>query len=140
MDRLCAQCESLDALFALVLKAVLEETEGNGNVAWAMIEIHLSKAAMYGEAVSYKKEHSLDERGGVVQERQCFGVIGIAVMTLVGINACERTARQPVLADIDLQFAGPVVHSGNLITYLFKLENLLAKVSRCSSCCSSCCF
>lgn len=122
----CTAGLDLPGLVSATEKAILEMgTKAGGRfiVQEARIEVGLCKATMFGEDVRFVKTRRFGVDGSVEVSRTCFEVKEVKIMVLVGVNAYERQARQPLMVGFGLWF-----EEANLDN-LFRLENSVVDVS-----------
>lgn len=110
-----------------------EEGRPRGNVVRsARVEVRFPKAGMYGElGVMMAETWAWGKEGGDGRrEVMMVGLPDVKVMTLVGVNACERTARQPVMVGL---WVRGVVEGDGLRGWAatFRMERVLVQVCPC---------
>ncbi|KAK5110572.1 hypothetical protein LTR62_005765 [Meristemomyces frigidus] len=101
------QHQTLPGLFAAA-REVVERMGMKGSraiIATSEIEVELPKASMHGDLASIALTTDYDERGQALQTEMEFRLRGVKIMTLVGVNAYERGARQPVVANLGITVA-----------------------------------
>lgn len=98
-------------------------------LASTAIEIVLPKASMDGNGMSLTTTHSYDDTGKVQDVRRCFTMSDVKIMTLVGVNASERTAKQPLIVTLSVDFGDDTKAKMTKSTdVLFSIERLLVDV------------
>ena len=79
-------------------------------VAHSIVDVVLPKASMAGEKVTVTSERNYDEAGGLLESEGQYVIDDVKVMTLVGVNGYERTAKQPLVARLGVSWPGDHVH------------------------------
>lgn len=99
-------------------------------LARADLEVLLPKASMAGEAVTLTHALHFDAGGHSESLERVFTVRNVKLMVLIGVNAYERTAKQPVVAYIaitwDVKTAWRITEDST--RRLFGTEQILVKV------------
>lgn len=122
----CTAGLDLKGLCLATETAVLEMGRKRGNtqiIGESRIEVGLCKASMFGEDLKFVmvRHQGVDGRCEGLWTR--FELKGMKIMVLVGVNAYERQAKQPLVIDLGLWYdKGPVVG-------LFSLEKTVVEVS-----------
>lgn len=77
-------------------------TKSNGRciVREAQINLELPKASMHGQLVSLVRGIQLDESGHTIASVLHFEIHNMQLKCLIGVNDYERTASQPVIANL----------------------------------------
>lgn len=111
-------------------------------VARSTVEVALPKASMFGDGgVTLITATTYDGSGKATSVSRVFGVKGIKVMCLIGVNGYERSQKQPLVVSILLHLRSEVqsMESGQTVA-LFNLEQTLVQVCRiCLSDVGCCC-
>jgi len=128
-------------LFNAIQQTVTEmarKPDGHFIIMDCTIELTLHKASMSGEKVNIWHSPSFNKEGKVTRLCKQITVSGIKIMTLVGVNAYERTAEQPLVAEVNLcwfegsggvlQFATEKEAWEEIMGKLFGLEKMLVEV------------
>ncbi|KAK4504491.1 hypothetical protein PRZ48_005407 [Zasmidium cellare] len=129
----CVEGQSAGDLSAVVEKSILEmgmKSAGRFIVARASVEVVLPKASMFGDGgVTLGTTTSYDETGRVLGVGRVFGVKGIKVMTLIGVNGYERSQKQPLVVSVLLHLRSEVRETGSGETVaLFNLEQMVVQI------------
>jgi dihydroneopterin aldolase len=75
-------------------------------VSHVTIELHLPKASMTGGEIRYTWMTRYDfQVWRVVPAMRAFSIVDMTVMALIGVNAYEKQARQPIIANLTVDFA-----------------------------------
>ncbi|KAK5679066.1 hypothetical protein LTS10_008722 [Elasticomyces elasticus] len=110
--------------------------EGKFIVARSVIEVNLPKASMYGDGATLINTTEYDGAGRA-QAAQCvFVVKEVKLMLLVGVNAYERTAKQPIIASLWLYMGESADGKGSGSAQtgaLFNLEQTLVQITQDTS-------
>ncbi|KAI6969710.1 hypothetical protein KC332_g2090 [Hortaea werneckii] len=80
--------------------AMAGKAEGKFIVRLAALRVTLPKASMYGEGCVCTRVVEYDDGGEVTRRMGEFGLNEVKIMTLVGVNAYERQAEQPLLIGV----------------------------------------
>ncbi|KAK5129908.1 hypothetical protein LTR08_002709 [Meristemomyces frigidus] len=97
-------------------------------VAQSIVEITLPKASMAGDGVTAMRQKSYDEAGRQVLSQGTFAVHDVKIMTLVGVNAYERTAKQPLIVSLWVSWADDAEVGAFGPEQVFGLERKLVKI------------
>ncbi|GAB1738374.1 hypothetical protein NU219Hw_g3185t1 [Hortaea werneckii] len=84
------------------VQAMANKAEGKFIVRRAALRVTLPKASMYGDGVVWTRVCEYDDAGKVTRRMGEYGVDGVKIMTLVGVNAYERQAKQPLLIGVNV--------------------------------------
>lgn len=130
----CFEGQSAGDVSGVVEKSVLEmgmKSGGRFIVARSMVDVHLPKASMFGDGgVTLTTSTSYNGSGKATGSSRVFGVKGIKVMTLIGVNGYERSQKQPLVVSVLLHLRSEVQSTGSGQTVaLFNLEQSLVQVS-----------
>ncbi|KAI7480201.1 hypothetical protein KC351_g7139 [Hortaea werneckii] len=82
--------------------AMASKAEGKFIVRLAALRVTLPKASMYGEGAVWTRVIEYDDKGVVTRRMGEYGVNEVKIMTLVGVNAYERQAEQPLLIGVNV--------------------------------------
>lgn len=109
------------------LTGTTSEAQRAEYVAQVAVAVTLPQASMFGRnvRVTRAREWAAAQRGGGLREE--FAVEDVQVMTLIGVNAVERTAKQPLLVSFAVMTGG--WREGWPLDALFGLESVIVKVS-----------
>lgn len=130
----CVAGNTAGDVSSVVEKSVLEmgmKSGGKFIVARSTVDVHLPKASMFGDGgVTLTTSTSYDASGKATGSSRVFGVKGIKVMTLIGVNEYERSQKQPLVVSVLLLLRSEVQSTGSGQTVaLFNLEQTLVQVS-----------
>lgn len=104
----CGQdCTTLDQVLAATESAIhglALKTNDNFIVARSAVEVHLPKASMLGTEVLITSTTSYDQTGKSCDVTRIFSVKDVTIPTLIGVNAYERTMKQPLVVSFTLQY------------------------------------
>ena len=106
-----------------VIVSMGTKDSGRFILALSEIEIELPKASMHGDGAHLLRTTRYRELGAS-EVTNAFSVNHVKVMTLVGVNKVERSARQPVVANMTLSTNS--LHP-KAMESLFRLENALVQ-------------
>lgn len=124
----CREQQTADELRQNIEQIVCEMAKKEGGrcfiVARSTLEVDLPKASMFGGGVTFVSVTSYDEGGRSVTNSTIFRVRDVKIMTLIGVNAYERSMKQPLMASIELH-----LRTEADTATLFNLEKLLVQVS-----------
>jgi hypothetical protein len=69
-------------------------------------ELHLPKASMTGGEISYTWTTRYDHpQGRLVPMTRAFSIVDMTVMTSIGVNPYEKLAKQPIIANLTVEYA-----------------------------------
>ncbi|KAK5714632.1 hypothetical protein LTR15_010815 [Elasticomyces elasticus] len=128
--------EGVIGLAERVIYAMALKGKGMFIVARCVVEVNLPKASMYGEGVTLINTTEYDGAGRARATQRVFVVKDVKLMLLVGVNAYERTAKQPIIASLWLYFGESAdgKKSGSAQTAaLFNLEQTLVQITQDTS-------
>ncbi|KAK4552879.1 hypothetical protein LTR86_010011 [Recurvomyces mirabilis] len=83
-----------------VINSMGRKESGRFILARSEIELEMAKASMHGEGATLLRTVIYDKLGAQQEETNLFSVRNVKIMTLVGVNAIERSAKQPVVANM----------------------------------------
>ncbi|EMC99811.1 hypothetical protein BAUCODRAFT_64347 [Baudoinia panamericana UAMH 10762] len=103
------------------------KAEGAFSVANAVVELNLPKASMYSESgISLLTVTDYDATGKATVSQRAFVLNNSRCMVLVGVNAYERQARQPVEASLTCFLLSPNKGADSSSDAAFDMESLFA--------------
>jgi dihydroneopterin aldolase len=97
-------------------------------VGRSVVEVNLPKASMYGDGVALSTVSEYDHADKVVFAQRVFMVKDVKIMTLVGVNAYERTAKQPLVASLWVYLGDEKDVGSEGTVALFNMEQTLVQV------------
>lgn len=86
---------------------------GGGLLSGISIELCLPKASMTGESLSFVSVSEVDDSGKPVPQRALFTVQDMHLMAIIGVNDYERTAKQPIMASMEFDYASVNTSQGD---------------------------
>ncbi|KAI7159942.1 hypothetical protein KC349_g3830 [Hortaea werneckii] len=84
------------------VQAMATKAEGKFIVRRAAFRVTLPKVSMYGEGAVWTRVFEYDYCGKVTRRMGEYGLNEVKIMTLVGVNAYERQAEQPLLIGVNV--------------------------------------
>ena len=94
------EVESFAAEAHTCVHAMASKGDGKFIVRLAALHVTLPKASMYGDGAVWTRVVEYDHGGKVTRRVGEYGLDEVKIMTLVGVNAYERQAEQPLLIGI----------------------------------------
>lgn len=91
--------QSIDQLADAVSQTILDTPPGSGLVKACQIEVHLPKASMLGDGVTFIRSTSFDNVASAAARRMLH-LQNVRIPTLIGVNAHERTRKQPLIVSL----------------------------------------
>lgn len=128
----CTAGQGLDALFALCERQVFQiarREDASSRIRDIEITVTFPKASLYGEGVELVHSITCDGQGARKTHFYTWRIKEMKVMTLIGVNAYERRAKQPLV--VHLQFvpsAEPKLADRTYLQQLFGVEQSFAQV------------
>ncbi|KAK5724172.1 hypothetical protein LTR17_013553 [Elasticomyces elasticus] len=116
-----------------VICEMARKGEGKFIVARSVVEVNLPKASMYGDGATLIYITEYDDAGRARAAQRVFVVKEVKLMLLVGVNAYERNAKQPIIASLWLYLgnaAGEKEHKSAQTVALFNLEQTLVQITQ----------
>ncbi|KAF2481387.1 Dihydroneopterin aldolase-domain-containing protein [Neohortaea acidophila] len=133
----CTAGQGLDALFALCERQVFQiarREDASSRIRDIEITVTFPKASLYGEGVELVHSITCDGQGARKTHFYTWRIKEMKVMTLIGVNAYERRAKQPLV--VHLQFvpsAEPKLADRTYLQQLFGVEQSFAQLIEDSS-------
>ena len=124
------QDQTLDQMLSAVHDAIIsmgQKNSGRFILAQSEIEVEMPKASMHGEGATLLRMTRYSESGSSEKATDTFSAQDVKIMTLVGVNAIERSAKQPLVANMTLSTNAL---DSKALDSLFKLEHHLVQVRR----------
>ncbi|KAK3676765.1 hypothetical protein LTR78_003542 [Recurvomyces mirabilis] len=108
-----------------VITSMGRKESGRFILARSEIEVEMPKASMHGEGATLLRTMTCDKLGKQQEETNLFSIKDVKIMTLVGVNAIERSARQPVVANMTLSTSSLQTEGMNSF---FELEGKVVQI------------
>nr|OQO27885.1 hypothetical protein B0A51_05198 [Rachicladosporium sp. CCFEE 5018] len=96
------------------------------NILEVVAELVLPKSSTYGRALSISESRVFGDKSGTAAVRDHVKFQGLRLMVLVGVNAYERSGKQPVVLDVLIGLDNPIGGSIATMEQIFPLERFLA--------------
>jgi dihydroneopterin aldolase len=127
-----------------VLRTIASLVADRPAVTSATVTIGLPKGSMTGQSTSIVKKlirfHGDPMKGAMIVTSGTLAVTGIPLTCLIGVNANERTGKQPLILDYRVRFeaegqtddesTGAEANRGGRLSAAFAIETYLREVSR----------
>lgn len=97
----CTARQPVGELIATVGQVVqdMADKDGRSIVASTAVALDLPKASMFGDGVTFRAATFYDEHGRQTADPHwAVTVRNVKIMTMIGVNSYERTAKQPIVA------------------------------------------
>lgn len=98
-DQTLSQCT---AMVGDILYDMGQRDDHTFRLSESKMQLTFPKASMSGETFEIQRSATHGSDGTVSSPRTNFSICGMKVMTLIGVNANERQAKQPLLVGLEL--------------------------------------